>query len=147
MFVYLHQLDCKVADLNRVWQVLNGFVNREEKSLPIPYRIVYLDNVDEVPPSGQQILKKIMEKNNEIIKFFFTCTTPQKLTTFIQNHAFVLQTHKMREKDAVEFILKICRSEKIGFERDGIQELFLAHQDVISDTRPISCILMFLCCD
>lgn len=109
---------------------MNAFVNHEEKSLPVPYRIMFIDNVDEMPPSGQQILKKMMEKNNDIIKFFFTCTTPQKLIGFIQNHAFVLQTRKMREKDALEFILKICRSEKIGFERDGIQEIFLMNPQV-----------------
>lgn len=110
---------------------MSAFINTEEKSLPLPYRIIFMDNVDEVPPSGQQIIKKLMEKNNEIIKFFFTCTTPQKLIGFIQNHAFVLQTYKMREKDAVEFVLKISRAEKIGFEREGIQELFLANQEVL----------------
>ena len=131
MLTYVQQVDCRVPDLNRVWQKMNAFVNHEEKSLPVPYRIMFIDNVDEIPPSGQQTLKKMMEKNNDIIKFFFTCTTPLKLTGFIQNHAFVLQTRKMREKDALEFVLKICRSEKIGFERDGIQEIFVMNPQVI----------------
>jgi DNA polymerase III delta prime subunit len=128
--LFFCQVDCKTLELPRLWIKLNGFVNHEEKSLPVPYRIIFIDNVDEMPPSGQQILKKIMEKNAEVIKFFFTCTTPSKLTGFISNHAFVLQTHPIREKDAVELVLKICRTEKIGFERDGIQEIFLGNVDV-----------------
>lgn len=117
-------------DTAKVWIKLNSFVAHEEKSLPVPYRVVFLDGVDLIAPSGQQILKKVMEKNHEIIKFFFTCTNPQKLIGFISNNAFVMQSHKMKEKDAVELVLKICRSEKIGFERDGIQEIFLLNQQV-----------------
>ena len=119
-------------ELNRIWIKINAFVAREEKSLPVPYKIIYIDNLDVMPPSGQQVLKKIMEKNTEIIKFFFTCTVAQKLIGYVSNHAFVLQTHKMREKDALELVLKICRSEKLGFERDGVQEIFLQNAEVRS---------------
>lgn len=121
---WICKADCKDTEPAKIWLKLNTFCAREETSLYTPYRIIFLDNVDELAPSAQQILKKIMETNEGLIKFIFVCTEPKKLIGHLQNRAFTLRTYSMKEKDALELILKICRTEKIGFEREGIHEMF-----------------------
>ena len=116
--------------MNKIWLKINTFAARAEKSLYTPYRIVFVDNVDELTPSSQQALKKIMEDNDADLKFMFICTDPKKLIGNIQTRSFILRKFEMSEQDALELILKICVKEKIGFEREGIQEIIRAAPSV-----------------
>lgn len=96
----------------------------------IKIKIVCLDNADVIPPSAQQILKKVMQDHEISVKFVFICTDKNKLIAYILQKAQPWYTAAMSEKDAITVVLSFCSKESIGYDRDGIHELFKLYKPV-----------------
>jgi DNA polymerase III delta prime subunit len=93
-------------------------------------KIICLDNADAIPPSAQQILKKIIQDNETTIKFIFICKDKNKLIGHILGKGVVFTSKRMSERVAVSMVLSVCSKDSIGYNREGIRELFLLYNPV-----------------
>eukprot|EP01032_Pedospumella_encystans_P026939 gene26939-30457_t len=126
-------LDAKLfrKDLQTLWSKVQSFAEPViEKFIQTKYRLLVVDNFDSIPPSSQQILKRIMESFSGTLKYLFICPDPKTcMTGFVLNKSTNIRTRAINERDALQVILTICNQHRIGFEREGIKAIFAAHSN------------------
>lgn len=124
-------LDAKVfrKDLQTLWSRVTTFAEPPlDKFLMTKYRLLMIDNFDSIPPSSQQILKRIMEAYSGTLKYLFICPDPKScMTGFVLAKSTNIRTRVISERDALQVMLMICNQHRIGFEREGIQAVFKTH--------------------
>lgn len=104
---------------------IHSFVSREIKSkYALPYRIVILNHLDEMSPSEQQNLKKTMDAHESTSRYILIAREKAKIIESIRNKCELHRVQPISTKDAIEVVLKFCFKQNIGYEMDGIKELF-----------------------
>lgn len=119
------------AHANKVHEALTqitNFVSKELKGSRIPFRLVILDNIDLISPSEQQDLKRIIEHHADTSRYLLTSSTMAKVIDNIVNLSKVHRIRPIAEKDALVIILRFCSQNKIGYDQEGIYELFKSAQ-------------------
>jgi DNA replication protein DnaC len=116
-------------DLSTFWSRVTTFAEPPlEKALATKYRLLVVDNFDSIPPSSQQILKRIMEAYSSTLKYIFICPDPKAcMTNFVLTKSTSFKTRAINERDALQVVLAICNQHRIGFEREGIKTVFSLH--------------------
>ena len=124
-------MDAKLfrKDLQTFWSRVTSFAEPPlDKYLLTKYRLLVVDNFDSIPPSSQQVLKRIMEAFSGTLKFLFICPDPKAcMTGFVLSKSTNIRTRAISERDALQVVLMVCSLHKIGFEREGIKAVFKAH--------------------
>mmetsp|Transcript_15116 Transcript_15116/g.25205 ORF Transcript_15116/g.25205 Transcript_15116/m.25205 type:complete len:533 (+) Transcript_15116:92-1690(+) len=113
-------------DLNTLWARVTKFVEPPlEKYLVVKFRLLVIDNFHMIPPSSQQILKRIMERYSVAVKYLFICPDPKQcMTGFVLAKTTSIKTRPINEKDCLRVVLALLYQHRIGFERDGIKDVF-----------------------
>jgi DNA polymerase III delta prime subunit len=65
------------------------------------FKIIVLDGADLIPPSAQQILKKVIHDQEGKVKYIFICRDQTKLIGHILSRGLTYRTRSMSERDAV----------------------------------------------
>jgi len=91
-------------------------------------KAVVFEGICTMPPKNQQNVKKLMDDNDENLRFFFTCFEPRKIIANIKQRAFLLKLNPMAEGQRVRFVLSVCVRERVGFEREGLEEIYTKHR-------------------
>jgi len=123
-----------------LWHRISQFSEEEENNknqqkqrvtiISSKFKLVLLDNIDHATPSHQQELKNIMIQTAGKLRYLFVCEKPGDLIGFIRGQATYLKTAQIKEKDALTVILTMCAKLKIGYDREGIQEVFKSNPNV-----------------
>jgi hypothetical protein len=113
-------------DLSTFWSRVTSFAEPPlDKTLMMKYRLLVVDNFDSIPPSSQQILKRIMEAYTGTLKYLFICPDPKAcMTAYVLSKSTNFRTRSIQERDALQVVLAICNQHRIGFEREGIKTVF-----------------------
>jgi hypothetical protein len=114
---------------NKITQFIEPTI---EKSVSTQFRVVFVDDVDIMPPSSQQKLKKIMESHALRTRWIFVAKDISKLIQYIQSVSVSLRTKSISEKDGLNVVLNICYRNRIGYDRDGMKALFNACNNQLS---------------
>lgn len=114
-----------MQELRAMYKELTIFCEYHKNSnIPVNYRIVIIDNLDNLTPSFQMGVKQFVEKFEDKIKWIFICTQPLKLIQFIQLKSLSMRMYSISEYDCLKIVLDLCHRNRIGFERIGIHCLF-----------------------
>ena len=90
-----------------------------------PFKAVVIDSVDDIPSGKQQNVRMLVESmDDDGVRFVFTCGTPKTLVDGIRQRAYILPLKLLPQFDMLQIALATCIRESIGFEKDGIEELF-----------------------
>jgi DNA polymerase III delta prime subunit len=85
-----------------MWNKINHFGNSApDQTIPIAFKILVMDGADNIPPSAQQILKKVIVDQEGKVKYIFVCRNQNKLIGHILTRGMAYRTRLMIEKDAV----------------------------------------------
>lgn len=117
-------------DFNMLWSRIDRFVEPPiERFISTKFRLIVIDNFDVIPPSAQQIFKKLVMKTGPRAKYIFVCNSEPKtcMIGFLLGPATVLRTKIACERDTLSIILSILHRNRIGWELEGVQALFTAH--------------------
>jgi len=117
-----------------LWQRVASFSRLKDdvipKNVPVTFRFIFVDNMQTVTPSEQQEVKKLMGEFVGKLKWVFITNDPSSLIGYIRSQAILLKTRIISEKDALYLLLSILFRFKIGYDRVGVQDLFLNNQKV-----------------
>lgn len=124
------------ADYNALWSTVSRFLATDiDRMVKVTFHIVVLDNADTIPPSAQQSLKRILEEFSGCAKFVLVGIDPSKIITSIQAKAIAVRTHSITERDALLVVLTLLQRIGVGYERQGMQEIFSHFAPVFSVSR------------
>ena len=85
-----------------------------DRAVKTTYRFVVIDNVDQVPGSAQQSLKRIMEEYLNSAKFILIASDANKIISNVQSRGVSVRTHAISEKDGLLVILAILHRMCVG---------------------------------
>ena len=105
----------------------------QRKSCCNKYKIIILDESDNMTNPAQLALKRIMDQYEDTTRFFFTCNSIENIISSIQSKCKIMYFGRIDQKDIICRLDEICKSEKLNIEKDallGIIELSSNKMDV-----------------
>lgn len=98
-------------------QVVRDTIKTFCKTAPLgtEFKILFLDEADNMTADAQQALRRIMEKYSDVTRFILSCNNPEKLIEPITSRCQVFRFCPLSEEDIVSRLKYICEQENISF--------------------------------
>ena len=93
------------------------FADRREG---VPYRLVVLDESDEMTSDGQTALRRIMEENSEHTRFILICNYSSGIIEPLQSRCAIFRFQRLGEEPVTEHLKAIARKEKLKPASDSV---------------------------
>lgn len=83
-------------------------------------KILYLDESQDISPSGQDSLLKQVEDCPEHLIYLFSTTDPDKMKETLRNRCMEFQVTRVDSNLVFDRLKKVCDSEQIEYEEDAL---------------------------
>jgi len=93
------------------------FTDRREG---IPYRLVILDECDEMTSDGQTALRRIMEEYSEHTRFILVCNYSSGIIEPLQSRCAIFRFQRLDEASVTEHLKSIAKKEKLKPSSDAV---------------------------
>lgn len=100
------------------------------------YKIIILDESDNMTIIAQLALKRIMEQYDETTRFLFTCNNIENIISGIQSNCRIMYFGKVEKIDIIKRIQDICIMEQINIDNTAIDTIISLTENK-SDMREI----------
>ena len=104
---------------NRVKTFARYADNREK----IPFKMIILDEADEMTNDAQTALRRIMEETSKSCRFILIGNYISNIIEPIQSRCAIFNFTRINEKELVKQLELICKNENIKFEEQGLEEI------------------------
>ncbi|MBU7004262.1 MAG: replication factor C small subunit [Theionarchaea archaeon] len=93
-----------------------------------PFRIVFLDEVDNTTSESQHALRREMEQYTATSRFIMSCNYSSRLISPIQSRCVVLRYAPLKREDLIGGLKKIVSAEDLDVEDSAFDALFYVSQ-------------------
>ena len=93
------------------------FTDRREG---VPYRLVILDESDEMTSDGQTALRRIMEEYSAQTRFVLICNYSSGIIEPLQSRCAIFRFQRLDEASVTEHLKVIAKKEKVKVASDGV---------------------------
>lgn len=90
----------------------------------IPFKIIILDEADEMTSDAQTALRRIIEDTSKTCRFILIANNISKIIEPIQSRCAVFKFTRIAEKDVIAQIKEIAKKEKIKSDDDGLKAIY-----------------------
>lgn len=90
----------------------------------IPFKIIILDEADEMTADAQTALRRIIEDTAKICRFILIANNISKIIDPIQSRCAVFKFSTIPEKDVVSHLKEISKKEKIKSDENGLAAIY-----------------------
>lgn len=90
----------------------------------VPYRIIILDEADEMTSEAQTALRRIIEDSSKTTRFIIICNYLSQIIEPIQSRCAIFHFKKLEEKDIQEDLKKICTNEGLDYEEQALSKIY-----------------------
>jgi replication factor C subunit 3/5 len=97
---------------NRIKQFVTTHGLAENDSTP-PFKLIILDEIDAMTDDAQAILRKVVEKYVNNVRFCFICNYLKKINPAIQSRCIIFRFSPIPDKYMEDFVNNICENENI----------------------------------
>jgi replication factor C small subunit len=94
--------------------------NSEQKM----YRLIVLDEADEMTPEAQTALRRIIEDSSKTTRFVIICNYLSQIIDPIQSRCVIFRFTRLAEKHVVDHMKMICKKEGINFEEKALSKIY-----------------------
>lgn len=105
--------------------VVRTTIKDNARTLPVgvPFKIIFLDEVDNITKDAQAALRRIMEDYSHVTRFILCCNYPNKIIKPIRSRCAVFSFKKLEIHDLNEMIKRICDAENLEIEKEAVNLL------------------------
>lgn len=110
-----YMLELNASDERKI-EVIRGKVKefaRAKVAGNIPFKIVLLDEADNMTADAQQALRRLMELYSANTRFILTANYPSKIIEPIQSRTAIFRFTPLKKEDVVARLKYICDAEKV----------------------------------
>jgi len=97
------------------------FTDRREG---IPYRLVILDESDEMTSDGQTALRRIMEENSQQTRFILVCNYSSGIIEPLQSRCVIFRFQRYDEASVTEHLRSIAKKEKVRVSEEALAAVY-----------------------
>ncbi|MGE0242562.1 MAG: replication factor C small subunit [Nitrososphaeraceae archaeon] len=94
--------------------------NKNEK----PYRIIILDEADEMTSEAQTALRRIIEDSSKTTRFIIICNYLSQIIEPIQSRCAIFHFTRLEEEDVLENLKIICKQENVDFQEEALSKIY-----------------------
>ncbi|MEM2955738.1 MAG: replication factor C small subunit, partial [Nitrososphaerales archaeon] len=110
--------------INTVRERVKTFARYIDKRVEIPFRIIILDEADEMTSDAQTALRRIMEESSRICRFILICNYSSGIIEPIQSRCAIFRFSRIDEKDVLNHLKKICKNEKVKYSDNALSLIY-----------------------
>jgi replication factor C small subunit len=96
------------------------YSNKNEK----PYRIIILDEADEMTSEAQTALRRIIEDSSKTTRFIIICNYLSQIIEPIQSRCAIFHFTRLEEENVLEYLRMICKQENIDFQEEALSKIY-----------------------
>ncbi len=90
----------------------------------IPFKIVLLDEADNMTADAQQALRHLMEMYTASTRFILIANYPSKIIEPIQSRCAVFRFTPLKKEDVVSRLKWIAEQEKVKYQEDALETIY-----------------------
>jgi replication factor C subunit 3/5 len=105
---------------NRIKQFVTTHGLAENPNTP-PFKLIILDEIDAMTDDAQAILRKVVEKYVNNVRFCFICNYLKKINPAIQSRCIIFRFSPIPNTHMEKFINNICKNENIKINNNAIK--------------------------
>jgi replication factor C small subunit len=91
-----------------------------------PFRIIILDEADEMTPEAQTALRRIIEDSSRTTRFIIICNYLSQIIEPIQSRCVVFRFTRLANEDIVGHLKMICQKEGVKFDDKALTQIYEA---------------------
>jgi replication factor C small subunit len=130
-----HTLELNASDergINMVRERVKMFARYTTMAAKIPFKIIILDEADEMTGDAQTALRRIIEDSAKSTRFILICNYLSQIIEPIQSRCVIFRFTNLKEEDVVAHLESICKKEKL---KHDAKALSLIHEATEGDLR------------
>ena len=90
----------------------------------VPFKIIILDEADEMTSDAQTALRRIIEDTSKICRFIFIANNISKIIEPIQSRCATFKFTSISEEDIINRLETIAKKEKVESDKKGLKAVF-----------------------
>jgi replication factor C small subunit len=122
-----HTLELNASDergINMVRDRVKKFARFSGLGTKIPFKIIILDEADEMTSDAQTALRRIIEDTARYCRFILIANNISKIIEPLQSRCAVFKFTRISEDEIISHLEEICKKEKIKFEQKGLKTIY-----------------------
>ena len=122
-----HTLELNASDergISMVRDRVKKFARYSALDTKIPFKIIILDEADEMTSDAQTALRRIIEDTASHCRFILIANNISKIIEPLQSRCAVFKFTRISEDDVISYLEEICKKEKIKFDEKGLQTIY-----------------------
>ncbi|MDE1863358.1 MAG: replication factor C small subunit [Thaumarchaeota archaeon] len=110
--------------INMVRDRVKKFARFSGLDTSIPFKLVILDEADEMTSDAQTALRRIIEDTASHCRFIMIANNISKIIEPLQSRCAVFKFTRIPEEEIVDYLEEICKKEKVKHTRDGLKAIY-----------------------
>ncbi|MDE1764361.1 MAG: replication factor C small subunit [Thaumarchaeota archaeon] len=110
--------------INMVRDRVKKFARFSGLDTRIPFKLVILDEADEMTSDAQTALRRIIEDTAGHCRFIMIANNISKIIEPLQSRCAVFKFTRISEEEIVDYLEEICKKEKIKYTKEGLKALY-----------------------
>ena len=117
-------LELNASDARGIETVRNNIKNFcRLKPVGAPFRIIFLDEVDNMTKDAQHALRREMEMYTKTASFILSCNYSSKIIDPIQSRCAIFRFAPINGEAIVERLEYICNNQEVKFTKEGLENI------------------------
>jgi replication factor C small subunit len=110
--------------INMVRERVKKFSRFAGLDTKIPFKLIILDEADEMTSDAQTALRRIIEDTSRYCRFILIANNVSKIIEPIQSRCAVFKFTRISEKEVIGYLKEIAKKEKVKADEDGLKTIF-----------------------
>jgi replication factor C small subunit len=110
--------------INTIRDRVKTFARYTDRRQDIPFRIIILDEADEMTNEAQTALRRIMETYSKGTRFILIGNYSSRIIEPIQSRCAIFRFIRLGEEDVVNYLAEISKKEGVKFEKDALSSIY-----------------------
>ncbi len=109
--------------INMVRDRVKKFARFAGLDTKIPFKLIILDEADEMTSDAQTALRRIIEDTAKYCRFILIANNISKIIDPLQSRCAVFKFTRIPEDEIISHLEEICKKEKIKFVKNGLETI------------------------
>ena len=112
--------------INMVRERVKMFARYTTMASKIPFKVIILDEADEMTGDAQTALRRIIEDSAKSTRFILICNYLSQIIEPIQSRCVTFRFTNLKEEDVVTHLEGICKKEKLKYDAKALSLIYEA---------------------